>query len=83
MGYFVGLRLAAHDFFFVVQKGAENAESAPFWIRHRPPRGFQHFRPVQKGAEKAESAPFWRRAVWIAEIGRTRDWVPMDFYGIS
>ena len=33
MGYFVGLRLAAHDFFFVVRKGAEKAESAPFWIR--------------------------------------------------
>ena len=42
-----------------VQKGAEKAESAPFWIRHRPSRAFQHFRAVQKGAKNAESAPFW------------------------
>ncbi len=46
-----------------VRKGAENAESAPFRIFHRPFMAFQLTRVVRKGAEMAESAPFriWHR----------------------
>jgi hypothetical protein len=45
-----------------VQKGAENGESAPFRIWHRPSRAFCCVRVVQKGAKRAESAPFW---IWL------------------
>jgi hypothetical protein len=48
----------SRNYLFHVQKGAKKAESAPFWIRHRPPRAFCCVRVVQKGAEIAESALF-------------------------